>query len=106
MQNVVLGEVVGLRITARSYARCRGVEVVPGSPKLHIGTDGEPISSGQLERHPHAASVHDARRANEPTELHVGVSADDEGCLRRGEDGFENLRWRLTREDLHVVARG
>ncbi len=96
--------------SARGYVVCRTsarrlLQIVSRLSQLHVGPEQQPVRARVLERHPDAAGVHDARRADLSIELHVRVPAHDQRRVHAGKDRQQPLLRRQPRENLEVVAR-
>lgn len=78
----VTGEIFRLRICGGAKKLRGFLQVVIRFSELDAGAEQKPIRSRISERLADAAGIHDARFPNHAVELHVGVTADDEGNFK------------------------
>src|SRR6476620_6029064 len=105
MQDALLRELLPLWVTRRANSLGRRLEIVRRVTQLDVAVDQKPVRPRRpLKGHADAARVHDARFANAPLELHVGMAADDNVRLCRCENRQEALFGGRAGEDLSVVA--
>src|SRR5688572_22681676 len=106
MEHVAVGELHRLWIVGCPDSRCRLLEIEWRPPERDALVQHEPVRARLTERHADAAGVDDTDSADPSIELHVRVSADDNGRVDAGEDRTEAVVRREAREDFGVVAWG
>src|SRR6266700_8070253 len=78
LEHVITGEILRLRIAARSDTRCRALQIVERAPQHDLWPKQQPVRPRLPVGHADAARVHDAHTINGAVELHMRVPTDDD----------------------------
>src|SRR5438445_10371541 len=105
LEYVVLGEILRLRIAARSDTGCRVLQIVARAPQHDVWPKQQPVSSRLPVGHADAARVHDARASNGAVELHMRVPTHNDTLPDASQHLAQTLLWRRHSKYLLVAAR-
>src|SRR6266566_3995734 len=105
LENVVIGEILRLRIAARSDTRCRVLQIVERAPQHDLWPKQQPVRSRIPIGHADAARVHNAHAIHGAVELHMRVPTDNDPLPDAGQHSAQALFWRRRRDHLLVAAR-
>src|SRR2546421_10009187 len=106
LEHVVLGEILRLRIAARSDLRCSVLQIVERAPQPDLWPKQQPVGSRIPVGHADTARVHDAYAINGAVELHMRVPTDNDPLPDVGQYLAQAFLWRRRSNDLLVAARG
>src|SRR6266699_3327874 len=105
LEHVVLGEILRLRIVARSDTLCRVLQIVERAPQHDLWPKQQPESSRITIGHADTPRVHDAHAINGAVELHMRVPTDHYTLPDASQHLAQALFWRHRNNHLLVAAR-